>query len=175
MKTLLIAISLLFMLSVQAVSITEYLEMYGVMVIENDGTLDLQKKGITSLDGIESIAQPKLIRSLKLSGNRIKNIAPSQLEIFINLEDLDVSNNQLESFPALNMPNLKTLNLNNNRIPSLSNLNFPQLTKLRIKNNPIKAVVNLNAPLLKKIKIHGAPVKTIANVEIDQTQDIEIE
>ena len=70
---------------------------------------------------------------LDLSNNQLTDL--TGLENFINLENLDLSSNQLTQVPIVNFTNLKSLNLNNNLF-SVLDLSFNEkINSLNASNN----------------------------------------
>ena len=71
-------------------SITEYIEKSGPVTVRN-GVLNLSNKDLTSLNGIELITkEPNKVTALDLSNNKLIGISASQIEMFPNLERLDL-------------------------------------------------------------------------------------
>ena len=71
---------------------------------------------------------------LDLSNKQLTDL--TGLENFINLENLDLSSNQLTQVPIVNFTNLKSLNLNNNLF-SVLDLSFNEkINSLNASNNP---------------------------------------
>ena len=114
-------ISLFTACAAQAISITEYIEKFGPVKVRN-GVINLTNQGLTSLNGIELTKEPETIRAIDLANNELTSISASQITMFPNLERLNVSDNQLSSFPSLTMPKLKKLKLKKNNIEILSDL-----------------------------------------------------
>lgn len=152
--------------SAHAISIAEYIEKFGPIKIQN-GTINLSNKDLTSINGIEMITKnPEDIKAIDLSNNKIVSVSAAQITMFPNLERLNLSANQLTSFPALNLPKLKKLKIKQNNIEMLSDLNFPELKKFKADSNPIHTLANINMPKLKKFKMKDNKLSTVYNVKL---------
>jgi len=161
-----LVISALTVSAVQAISITEYIEKFGPIKVES-GVINLSNKDLTNLNGIELITkEPETIKTIDLSNNKLIGIGAEQIEMFPNLEQLNLSNNQLTSFPALKLPKLEKLNIKKNNIDMLSDLDLPELTKLKAGQNPIHTLSNLNLPKLKKLKMKDNKLSKVYKVHL---------
>lgn len=98
-------------------------------------SIDLSHKYITDLSALNDIL--KLFQNLKvvrLCDNGLKKV-PSGFSLS-KLEELDLSYNQLNFLPKLELPSLKTLNLENNKLLAAPEvLTYTKLQSLDIKNN----------------------------------------
>ena len=168
MKKVSIALALLTLTvgGAQAISITEYIEKFGPVKVRN-GVINVSNKDLTSLNGIELITkQPETIRTIDVAHNELTNISASQIEMFLNLEQLNVSDNQLNSFPSLTLSKLKKLNLKKNNIEILTDLNLPELKKLKACHNSIHTLSNLNLPKLRTLKLRNNTLSKIYKVNV---------
>ncbi len=155
-KIFVLLITSMFVVSAaHAISVTEYIEKNGPITIEN-GVVDLKNQDLTNLNGLELIVEPEKVTVLDLSNNQLIAVGATQLNMFPNLEQLNLSNNQLTAIPPLSLPNLKKLKLNKNNLTVLSDFNLPKLQKLNASDNPIHTLSNLGLPNLKKLKIIGS-------------------
>ncbi|XP_058425022.1 leucine-rich repeat and WD repeat-containing protein 1 isoform X2 [Diceros bicornis minor] len=100
------------------------------------------------------------IRSLDLSGLKLlsEHLDPKLLSRLTQLQELDLSNNQLETLPAnLGLPHLRVLRCANNQLGDVSALcQFPQLEELSLEGNPFLTVsdnlkVSFLLPKLRKV------------------------
>ncbi len=172
--SLALAISAFTVCAAHAISITEYIEKFGP-VKERNGVINLVDKDLTSLNGIELITkEPETIKAIDLSNNKLISISASQIEIFPNLERLNLSDNQLTSFPSLKLPKLKKLKIKQNNIEILSDLDLPELRKLKAGDNPIHTLSDLNFPKLKKLKLKGNKLSKIYKVNVPSGTKIKV-
>ncbi|XP_032728370.1 leucine-rich repeat and WD repeat-containing protein 1 isoform X2 [Lontra canadensis] len=84
------------------------------------------------------------IRSLDLSGLKLlsEHLDPKLLSRLTQLQELDLSNNQLETLPAnLGLSHLRVLRCANNQLGDVTALcQFPQLEELSLEGNPFLTV-----------------------------------
>ena len=172
--SLALIISLFTVGAAHAISIAEYIEKFGPVKVRN-GVITLVDKDLTSLNGIELITkEPETIKAIDLSNNKLIGISASQIEIFPNLERLNLSDNQLTSFPALKLPKLKKLKIKKNNIEILSDLDLPELRKLKAGQNPIHTLSNLNLPKLKALKMKDNKLSKIYKVNVPSGTKIKV-
>ncbi|XP_041605103.1 leucine-rich repeat and WD repeat-containing protein 1 isoform X3 [Vulpes lagopus] len=100
------------------------------------------------------------IRSLDLSGLKLlsEHLDPKLLSRLKQLQELDLSNNQLETLPAnLGLSHLRVLRCANNQLGDVTALcQFPQLEELSLEGNPFLTVsdnlkVSFLLPKLRKV------------------------
>ncbi|KAF6125600.1 leucine rich repeats and WD repeat domain containing 1 [Phyllostomus discolor] len=100
------------------------------------------------------------IRSLDLSGLKLltEHLDPKLLSRLTKLQELDLSNNQLETLPAnLGLSHLRILRCANNQLGDVTALcQFPQLEELSLEGNPFLTVndnlkVSFLLPKLRKV------------------------
>ncbi|KAM5330875.1 leucine-rich repeat and WD repeat-containing protein 1 [Glossophaga mutica] len=100
------------------------------------------------------------IRSLDLSGLKLlsEHLDPKLLSRLKKLQELDLSNNQLETLPAnLGLSHLRILRCANNQLGDVTALSqFPQLEELSLEGNPFLTVsdnlkVSFLLPKLRKV------------------------
>ncbi|XP_012584653.1 PREDICTED: leucine-rich repeat and WD repeat-containing protein 1 isoform X2 [Condylura cristata] len=100
------------------------------------------------------------IRSLDLSGLELlsEHLDPKLLSRLTQLQELDLSNNQLQMLPAnLGLPRLRVLRCGNNQLGDVTALRqFPDLEELSLEGNPFLTVsdnlkVSFLLPKLRKI------------------------
>ncbi|XP_031288534.1 leucine-rich repeat and WD repeat-containing protein 1 isoform X1 [Camelus dromedarius] len=100
------------------------------------------------------------IRSLDLSGLKLlsEHLDPKLLSRLKQLQELDLSNNQLETLPAnLGLSHLRILHCANNQLGDVTALcQFPQLEELSLEGNPFLTVsdnlkVSFLLPKLRKV------------------------
>ncbi|XP_070340498.1 leucine-rich repeat and WD repeat-containing protein 1 isoform X7 [Equus asinus] len=100
------------------------------------------------------------IRSLDLSGLKLlsEHLDPKLLSRLTQLQELDLSNNQLETLPAnLGLSHLRILRCANNQLGDVTTLcQFPQLEELSLEGNPFLTVsdnlkVSFLLPKLRKV------------------------
>ena len=136
----------------------------------------------------DALIDPSTVRELNLSGEGLTNV-PVEIATMLNLEELDLSNNQILefSFPSGTFPKLRTLNLSNNL--GFSTFSFDEkflencvleelnLSSCGIRNiNPkIGAVKELKTILLKNNQIYNVPnslsdAKKISKIDLANNQ-----
>ncbi|XP_064449254.1 leucine-rich repeat and WD repeat-containing protein 1 isoform X7 [Mirounga angustirostris] len=100
------------------------------------------------------------IRSLDLSGLKLlsEHLDPKLLSRLTQLQELDLSNNQLETLPAnLGLSHLRILRCANNQLGDVTALcQFPQLEELSLEGNPFLTVsdnlkISFLLPKLRKV------------------------
>ncbi|XP_043415739.1 leucine-rich repeat and WD repeat-containing protein 1 isoform X5 [Prionailurus bengalensis] len=113
------------------------------------------------------------IRSLDLSGLKLlsEHLDPKLLSRLTQLQELDLSNNQLETLPAnLGLSHLRILRCANNQLGDVTALcQFPQLEELSLEGNPFLTVsdnlkVSFLLPKLRKVNGKDAS-STFSQVE----------
>jgi len=93
--------------------------------------------------------------TLNMSKKGIKKISDvTGLDKLFNLQELDLSNNEIEEIEGLeNLTNLKKLNLSKNNISELKGLQtLIKLTDLNLSNNPVLDWIKKNLKGYKKTK-----------------------
>ncbi|MGE0078100.1 MAG: hypothetical protein AB7S48_09590, partial [Bacteroidales bacterium] len=90
----------------------------------------------TDLDGEISFDEASMVESLNISGYWIYDV--QELEYFLNLQDLNCSNNAISSLPFL--PRLKKLYCAGNLLHSLDIRNYYELQLLDCSLNPINVL-----------------------------------
>lgn len=175
MKKVLLSLLMTALISgtIHTISITEFVEKFGPITVRN-GVVNLSNKDLTSLNGIELIANPESVTKLDLSNNKLIGISASQIELFPNIERLDLSNNELTSLPALTLPKLKKLKIKKNNIEILTDLDLPALKKLKASDNPIHTLSNLNLPQLKKLKMKNNKLSKIYKLNVPAGTKIKV-
>ena len=136
--------------------------MFSKIKFSNLLLIDCQKCDLdnTYLYVIQNIFSSNL-KILNLSNNKFTDMEVFNKEdVLINLEDLDLSFNNIENInPLINtkFPNLKKLNLNHNKISDISclgaDLHFNVLDDLNLSYNNIKCLNKINIPSLKFINL----------------------
>lgn len=175
----------------QAISITHLLETNEMPTIQDDGTLDLEGRNITSLNGLEKVPRQQEILNLNLSHNHLRRLPPS---LFPHLTQLDLSHNALKQIPAEmleglvllkqfiahsaqieeipphffdNLPRLSYINLSNNLLTSLHSELFYRaraLKRLSLTNNKLTTLhplALLHQSKLTSLSLGGNQLKTI--------------
>jgi len=126
-------------------------------------SLDLSENSIIDLHTFEECENSMPLTSLNLHGNKFSNFEWNKLEIFPNLEKLNLSHNQelvSMSSPDFQFTRLTSLDLNsdfnlktvcNNLLHSLPNLKYFDLTQTGLKSLPTQ-IFKLSS--LQELKIH---------------------
>lgn len=97
------------------------------------------------------------LRFLGLQGNNITSISKDEMQFCTQLTELDLSNNDLNSVPAVisSLPGLQFLDLTFNHIKSISRVDFANLTQLRtlqMYSNYISLIEDFAFKDLKSLK-----------------------
>src|SRR3989338_9184803 len=80
-------------------SIRDLIECGQLPKITSDGTLNLSRKGLVSLDGLQDIPNKESIVTLKLDHNQLTSVPAEIFNGLINLSELNLSYNQLVELP----------------------------------------------------------------------------
>ncbi len=108
--------------------------------------LSLENLSLTSLDGLQEVANLPSLRWLYLSSNQLKEFAPGVFANLPSLQELDLGGNQLKELtPGVfaNLRSLQSLNLEFNQLEGLVPgvfLNLPVLKSLYLSNNKLKKI-----------------------------------
>ncbi|XP_045141674.1 leucine-rich repeat and WD repeat-containing protein 1 [Echinops telfairi] len=112
------------------------------------------------------------IRSLDLSGLQLRpeHLDPKLLCRLTLLQELDLSDNQLDTLPAsLGLPHLRTLHCANNQLGDVTILGqFPLLEELSLEGNPFLTVsdhLKISFLLPKLRKVNGKEVSSTSQLE----------
>lgn len=109
--------------------------------------LGIDTNGVT---GDILVNDPLSITDLDISNNSITDV--TGLERFVNLENLNASNNQLASINVSEFDNLQTLNVAQNQLTTLDITNSTALTSLTVNNNQLTTLdVTNNTALISLI------------------------
>lgn len=118
--------------------------------------LNLSQRGITSLEGLETIENPDKILEIDLSDNYITVIPQNILNTFTSLEKLILQGNQLQTIPdKLTLPKLLELDLSQNKIrqlPPNAFSGYPQLEVISLCENKISSIDKGTFKRLFKLK-----------------------
>ncbi len=111
-----------------------------------EGELNLAGLGLTSLEGLENIPNPELVRELDLSDNDFTLIPDHAFDRFINLEVLDLTDNpliQVQQDLLARLGNLKQLHLEDTKLIEIP-LHFldhnPHLEVLHLFDNKLESL-----------------------------------
>uniref|UniRef100_A0A8C3WRB0 Toll-like receptor 2 n=1 Tax=Catagonus wagneri TaxID=51154 RepID=A0A8C3WRB0_9CETA len=119
-----------------------------LLTLRNLTHLDISKNSFQTMP--ETCQWPEKIKYLNLSSTRIDSLTsclPQTLEI------LDVSNNDLNSFPLI-LPQLRELHISRNKLKTLPDAYLvPVLSVLRIRRNTIHAFTQEQLESFQKLKI----------------------
>ena len=125
------------------VSIQELLEYRPALLKIKDKKLDLDNLRINNLEGIDSIPGIETATIIYLKNNLITHL-PTALFNLTNMENLDLSENQIAEIPKeiSHLVKLKRLTLVSNRIKHLpeSFYNLVQLERLNLRHNRLEEV-----------------------------------
>lgn len=127
-------------------------------------SLDLQSNLIDELDSHSFIATPNLL-SLSVANNRLTVLnETSVFEQLLDLENLDLSHNELRVIHLKNVKSLRTLDLSSNNLEEISFHNLPNLKEVFISNNNITKLSNwtfINSTSLSVIFLQHNAIQTI--------------
>lgn len=135
MKTILITATII----ISATSLSACVSQPSITPIVNNGvtTLDLSGQRLTKIP--DQVFNEKNLEELNISDNEITGAIQSQIGNLKNLKVLNASNNQMTGVPAEigQLQNLLTLNLSNNQLTGLPNElgNLKNLKTLNISGN----------------------------------------
>lgn len=103
--------------------------------------LDLSAKGLRQVPQLGEEGVDGSVCQLSMHHNHLTSMPESFLSAFQNtLQHIDLSNNQLSSWPGIELANLKTLNLACNRLvqfPRLDPTTTPKLNEVNVSFNRI--------------------------------------
>lgn len=197
MKLFLLIGSLFTISFIQAISIAEYIQSNGQPRIVN-GTLNLSEKNLTSLEGIDRLSNPELIKTIDLSINPLHQDASNYeneknyketarnaqalhklapFSKFRQLEVLDLGSTGYKPNPYSfqGLIHLKKLDLDGNQ---LNNQNYfsnflihtLHLEQLILSNNALTRLPNIEStPLLNKIVVLSNRVNEKQNNELKKS------
>jgi Leucine-rich repeat (LRR) protein len=114
----------------------------------NDGSDEVKNKIIE--------AYKKDSITLELPSNKLPSL-PDGIDKLTNLTLLDVSDNEIETFPDIkHLVNLTLLNVSNNQLASLPNSvwQLPNLDTLTINHNLLNTIPEVNLPKLRILEIN---------------------
>ena len=131
---------------------------------ESDTSIRLSNRKLENTHGLSDYL---FIKSLQLNQNGLKEIG--EIKYLVNLEELDLDDNFLESIDDLRcLKRLSTLSLKNNRIKSLRGIeNLSNLSNIKIDINVIESLDELK--LLKNLKGIWASSNRITSLQGIQT------
>lgn len=119
--------------AIPELSIADYIEISGMPKIKNK-ELDLSKKNITSLNGLDKIKGISQITSLALSLNYISFLPVDAFKAVPNLRVLHLTNNLISTLPKnifSHTPHLQNLYLSTNILTQLPKHIFQPITNLQ--------------------------------------------
>ena len=133
-------------------------------------------------DNVIKQAELAAVTKMDLSGKGIKDL--KGIELFPNLEQLIVNDNQLTSLNVRRNPNLTMLRVNNNQLESLDVSNNTNLIDFRVSNNQLKSLdVSKNGKLktlyvsnnqLESLDVSNNTELTILAVDNNQLKDLDV-
>lgn len=109
-------------ITIREMSIADYIELTGMPTIQNN-VLTLNRKEITSLDGLDKINGISKVTALVLSSNYLSSLSVDAFKPVPNLKVLDLSSNHIRSLPSSIFsytPRLQNLYLAINSLTGLS-------------------------------------------------------
>lgn len=119
----------------EGLSIRDLLASHDIPAMRQEGgllTLDLQNKGITSLEGLQDIPNIQNVQRLNLNSNRLTSVPADSIRGLNQLQELLLSDNQLREIDIMALRQLRSLR------------------SLFVSNNPplgIETVINLQTRL----------------------------
>ncbi len=131
--------------------------------LKNATSLDLSNKNITSLDGLEYLFFSSSLKTLNLSNNYITEISGTHIDKMLGLENLDASNNKLDTVEIPASVALKTINIKNNFVSTINlsgmkqiDASTPAECDLRLNNFDNIENISLPKSSLEKLNIQLA-------------------
>ncbi len=162
-------------------SVKDFLEE-GNEVIVDDGSLLFSGNGLTSLEGLEILAQAHEITRLSFVNNPIKELPPGIFEAFEHLEELEI---QMADFETIDpeafegLPNLKRLAIFATPIKSLTAGTFEpleHLEELEIQMADFETIdpeAFRGLPNLKRLAIIATPIKSLTAGTFEPLEHLE--
>jgi Leucine-rich repeat (LRR) protein len=138
--------------------------------VDAQGTLNLSKKNLTSLEGLNLIKNKEKIININLTNNKIHSLNNKDFAGFLQVTHIDFSHNEIKTIPKNAFKYLKSLQvlaLDNNEIKTLSHgmlKGLDQLMYLFLHNNQIKIIsegIFNDAPHLKQINLGNNLIEKI--------------
>lgn len=123
--------------------------------------VDLGHNRIASIEDLLTISS---LTKLAVNHNRISGKIDFSKSDLPNLQELDLSENRIESVTGLeSLPNLRVLNLNDNKLKSITcGLKHQHLKKMLLKYNKLEKLDLQPFPFLRVLRVDGNP---LINVE----------
>ena len=120
------------------------------------------------IQNIDSVAAVPYLLTLNASTNLINSI-----EVFTDpnvlsfMQFVNLSNNKITKFPAIQLPKLRKLNLNENKIDSCEDFQgHPTLEVLELRKNKLKTCLGLrDMPALRELYLAENKIKGLAGLE----------
>ncbi len=121
-------------------------------------SLDLSDSNITSLSGLEYLIFSTSLKTLKLNNNFLTEITAIHIDKMLGLENLDVSNNRLETLEIPATLSLKTINARNNKLSSINlsgmkNIDDVTPAEADLRVNNFDTVSNITLPRAQDNKV----------------------
>lgn len=142
-----------------AVSVKYNKKTYRIKKKRNKFYLDLSSRKIIRISDIEGLNTLSQLQILDLSHNQIKE--SENLDLLINLEELDLSFNNISQIKGLeNLNQLKKLNISYNRVYEIDGLDtLINLEYLNLKTNQVREIKGLeNLTQLKTFNLLNNPI-----------------
>lgn len=140
-------------------------------------TLDISSKEITDLTGLETAIN---LVELNLSNNNIETKSLPNIAKLTKLEKLNLSNNKItefKNFTGDSTPSLKEIDLSRNlTLTTIKDINLPKLEKIDLKyNTGITTISNVNLASISEINLQvSTKIETFERVNLNNVQLLSI-
>lgn len=100
------------------------------------------------------------------------SVIPIEIEMFNDLEILNICNNKLKNIPNFHLPNLRELRIANNQLTQISNLFLLNLEVLGLESNQLREIEGLILPSLKYLFLTDNYLKYVPNFDLPNLEHL---
>lgn len=146
-----------------SLSIQDLMDAGAIIQIRQGGKYNVKflyfaNLSLTSLNGLQEVANLLLLEELYLEDNHLKEL---KLENMPLLEKVALSDNHLKELVVANLPLLLLLCLDRNQLQELALENLPALVKVDLSWNQLKKLKLANLPLLEFLYLQNNQLKEL--------------